>query len=168
MQQEEPNWPVDSSEVTDEMRSVMRETTSLAFNPNAGYHSTPSLIKDFMGVIKNRMAFDVVEPHLVLEQSIVQAKSDENGKSVVVCNINDPLISQFIALKPFLCPENAYFFAHWLREIKQKMSSPQGIEAMFGPSDQVEEWFSQELPIIDMANPVKGALQTLQLSRMGM
>lgn len=146
--------------------STMDEARQLFEQPEAGgYPTTATLLKVLGEGVKNRLAFDIINPKLNLINDSVFIYTGTTVHELF--KMNEPLISQLIYLKPFLCPENFHFFVQWLKQIHARSSDPLGRNILFAGSDKAEEWFTQQLPSIDMANPLQGALQTLQFAKMG-
>lgn len=131
---------------------------------SSGYPTAAELIKVLgKSGLKHRISFDVVAPSLTLEGNRVSIA----GITLFIVD-GEPLISQLIFLKSFFCPENFMFFVEWLKRIQSMMNDPLGRKILFGGSDSAELWFSQScLPTIDMSSPLQGALQTLQLAKIG-
>lgn len=133
----------------------------------SGYPTTMSLLKHFGQNVKNRIGFDFVDPRLTIESgNVLLYAHNTNGPTLQLFNLyEEPLISQMIYLKPFLVPENFVFFIEWTKCIYSLSGDPNGRQSLFGGSDKAELWFGQQLPAIDISNPIQGALQTLQFAR---
>ena len=135
-----------------------------AFSLDVGGYPSASTVVRTVGFdkIKNRCAFDVVEPGLKLKLNSVYL-----GEHLLFVMHEQPLISQLIFLKSHICPENFAFFIEWVKYIHAMASDKNGRDLLFAGCDNAEIWFGQKLPVIDMKSPIQGVLQTLQLAKIG-
>lgn len=144
---------------------IISESSPLdAFILDVGGFPSPSTIIHTFGMkqVKNRMAFDFIEPSVSIQNDRVYV-----GNQPLFELHKTPLIAQFIFLKPFLCPENFQFFIEWIKYIHSMASDQETRAMLFGPSYESELWFKQSLPVINMENPLSGLLQTLQYAKIG-
>lgn len=149
------------------MADAANAARQLLQQPNiGGYPTQATLMESFGKGGKHRIAFDIVEPKLELSGDKIWFKNIQ-GHVVTLCTMDEPLISQIIFLKHFICPENFDFFVKWIQQIHARSADHQARNNLFGGCDEAELWFSQKLPVIDMANPMEGAIQTLNLARLG-
>lgn len=107
--------------------------------------------------VRNRMSLDVVYPTLAFnsnEQVVLDygPESDSHHNGEVLFNMSEPIIDQLLYLKHFWTPENGPFFEQW------------AMKHGFGASKDVSRWFDQKLPVIDMSNPIQGAMETLRFA----
>lgn len=114
----------------------------------------------------HRIAFDIVRPRpSVYHRCEVRVGEYDNAHPEWhICDISDPLIDQFIALKPFLVPENMAFFVEYFALLEQRLRQPGGLDMAFVDSTRAGAWFAQQLPTMDpKGDPLDAALQLAPL-----
>lgn len=149
----------------------MKAAQELLAAPCVGNYLTPAnLIQVVGGAQKTRMSFEIVAPNLFFRESKVFVNVQNNeGDYFQLFDMNEPLISQMIHLKPFLVPENFEFFQAWIREVSNYAHDPQGRKILFGGSDNAELWFGQKnLAFIDFQDPIPGIVRTMEDANAGM
>lgn len=134
----------------------------------AGFATLPTIMKKVQRPLKNRVSYDIVEPRLELSNDRVWLR-DARNNPVELFSMRTSLIAQLIHLKPFIVPENFSFFIDWVQYVRALMDDPMGREILGKGegSHEAELWFSQTgLPVLDMANPLQSALQTIQFAKL--
>ena len=138
-------------------------TSLLTGQPATGFPTIASLMhlgKD----LKHRTSIDLVDPKLALRNELAYIQCAD-GTTRTLFSMDSPLIDQILCLKHFITPENVEFFVSWIRNLHARCSDHEGRQVLFAGSHDADMWFQQKLPVIDMANPIRGALETIQIAK---
>lgn len=133
-------------------------------NNPGGFSTDADLLTQFAPNVGARISFQFASPKPRIFRGRVCA--GEGIHALDLCSLDDPLLAQIIALRPFLVPENGSFWAEWVREIRGRMSDFYGRQIMFSdtPEDSITSWFDQ-LPqgVLDPKDPLSGVSQLMPL-----